>query len=111
MYSSRDLSIQDLNEELSQSIQIGIGISSGHVVMGNMGCDARMEHTVIGPTVNLAARLCSKAQAGELVVQKRVFEKAKQIHQQIESLLAYEQELQVKGFSRSVSVRRSQQTH
>ena len=103
--------IQELNEELSQSIQIGIGISSGHVVMGNMGCDARMEHTVIGPTVNLAARLCSKAQEGELVVQKRVFEKAKQVNQQIEPLLAYEQELHVKGFSRSVSVRRSQQTH
>ena len=56
--------IQELNQELSQSIQIGIGISSGHVVMGNMGCDARMEHTVIGPTVNLAARLCSQAQEG-----------------------------------------------
>ena len=102
--------IQELNQELSQSIQIGIGISSGHVVMGNMGCDARMEHTVIGPTVNLAARLCSQAQEGELVVQKRVYDKAKSTLSQVDSLLAYEQEIKVKGFSTSISVRRSQKS-
>ena len=66
--------------------------------MGNMGCEERMEHTVIGSTVNLAARLTAAANGGEIVIHQPILES-------IGKTGLYE-EISVKGFSKPVPVRR-----
>jgi class 3 adenylate cyclase len=44
----------------------GVGISTGEIAVGVIGEGARLEYAAVGPAVNLAARLCAAARAGEI---------------------------------------------
>lgn len=56
------------------TIDIGIGLNTGEVVAGYMGSTRSMSYTVMGDTVNTAARFCSTAGPGEILIGQNTFE-------------------------------------
>ncbi|MBS0629572.1 MAG: adenylate/guanylate cyclase domain-containing protein [Verrucomicrobia bacterium] len=52
------------------AVEMGIGIHTGVVVIGNMGAENRLNYTVIGSNVNFASRLCSAASGLEILISK-----------------------------------------
>ena len=53
--------------ELSVDAGIGIGLHFGEVAIGVLGPPGHKTTTLVGDTVNVAARLCSRARAGEVL--------------------------------------------
>jgi adenylate cyclase len=54
-------------EELKIDTGIGIGIHLGEVALGLLGPTGHKKATLVGDTVNVAARLCNRARAGEVL--------------------------------------------
>ncbi len=76
---------------------IGVGVAGGRVTVGAIGSDARMEYTAVGTPVNLAARLCSAASDGEILIDQRTRAAA-------DGGVESRGEMPIKGMSRTVPV-------
>jgi adenylate cyclase len=72
--------MEALNGELRAAglpeISVGIGLHTGEATVGYIGSERRSEYTAIGDTVNLAARLESRAQGGQILSSHAVIEAA-----------------------------------
>ncbi|MEM7602155.1 MAG: adenylate/guanylate cyclase domain-containing protein, partial [Verrucomicrobiota bacterium] len=90
-----------LNEKLNWKVQIGIGVATGEVVAGCMGSVDRLNYTVLGSRVTLAARLCSAASPMEVVTDD---ETVSRISPAPETEMI--SELELKGFSNPVQAYR-----
>jgi class 3 adenylate cyclase len=88
---------EKLNETSKHKLRIGVGLATGKMVAGCMGSTDRLNYTVLGERVNLAARLCSQAKAGQVIIDQTTRER-------LGDVIAVNPlpELQLKGFSESI---------
>ncbi|HVS46911.1 MAG TPA: adenylate/guanylate cyclase domain-containing protein [Verrucomicrobiae bacterium] len=63
---------------------VGMGVNTGDVVMGNLGASSRMNYTVIGDNVNVAARLYNVAKGGEIVISDATYQEVKDVVEVVE---------------------------
>jgi class 3 adenylate cyclase/CheY-like chemotaxis protein len=78
-------------------LEFGVGIAQGYATLGQIGFKERSDYAAIGTVTNLAARLCTKAQGGQILISQRVHSA---VENQIETELAGD--LDLKGFSKLV---------
>ncbi len=91
-----------LNAQGGRPLEVGIGIASGTVVAGCLGSADRLNYTVLGARVNLAARLCAQAGRMEILLDEET--------RRLAGALAVEPlpPLALKGFSAPVQAYRLQ---
>lgn len=57
-------------------IQFRLGLHCGEMLAGTLGTPERLQYTVVGDAVNIAARLCNQGYPGKLVISESVYEHA-----------------------------------
>lgn len=77
MKAGADAIAEKFEKRFGKSVGFGIGVNCGNAVVGNIGCDFRMDYTAIGDTVNTAARLESNAKRGQILISGEVYEAVK----------------------------------
>jgi adenylate cyclase len=93
----REVQLEWRDAGLEKPFELRIGINTGYCTVGNFGSEDRMDYTIIGSAVNLAARLQSHAELGGILLSHETYSLVK------DHVLAEEQApVQAKGFARPV---------
>ena len=58
--------------ENGYDLDLGMGIARGYATLGAFGFEGRFDYSAIGSVVNLAARLCGEAKAGQILIDQRM---------------------------------------
>jgi class 3 adenylate cyclase/putative methionine-R-sulfoxide reductase with GAF domain len=65
--------LSDSWKRRGHDLRLGVGIATGYATCGQVGFEGRYEYAAIGTVTNLAARLCSEAKGGQVLISQRVF--------------------------------------
>lgn len=68
---------EKFQKRFGRSVGFGVGVNCGPAVVGNVGCEFRMDFTAIGDTVNTAARLEANAKKGQVLISDVLYERLK----------------------------------
>lgn len=97
------LAMSSVNEQLSQlqlpKIEMGIGINTGEVVVGNIGSSRRTKWTVIGSQINLASRIESYTIGGQILISGSTLQEIGKIVK-----IAQQRTVHPKGFKDAIAI-------
>lgn len=72
--------LKEFEEASTPAVQAGVGINSGHIVVGSIGHEKRLEYTAVGDAVNVASRLegLTREVGADIVIGRRTMELAEE---------------------------------
>ncbi|VUD68956.1 Adenylate cyclase 1 [Thalassocella blandensis] len=95
----KELQTKWYNQGIKKPLRIRMGINTGYCTVGTFGTSHYMEYTVLGTHVNLASRLESAAEAGEILISHETWSLIKEV-----IMCRDKGEITVKGFTHPVKV-------
>lgn len=87
-----------MEQGIKTPLQIRMGINTGYCTVGNFGTESRMDYTIIGQEVNLASRLESNAEAGEILISSETYNLVKD-----KIMCRLKGKIEMKGFSKPIA--------
>ena len=88
-----------LNQGIQNPLEIRMGINTGFCTVGNFGTEDRLDYTLLGTEVNLASRLESASEPGEILISHETYSLIKDL-----IMCRDKGEIQVKGYQQPVRV-------
>ncbi len=95
----RELQLRWQNQGITKPLEIRMGINTGFCTVGNFGTENRLDYTLLGTEVNLASRLESAAEPGEILISHETYSLVKDV-----VMCRYNGEITAKGFQQPIPV-------